>query len=132
MTTGEHPNAETARRFFDAIARGDLDAAFAEFTDDVVWHVPGTNRFSGRFEGRGAVADRFRRMAGEGVATTLDVHDVVANDDHVVALVHLHVETPPGRRYDQPQVDVMHLRDGKIAELWIMNQDQAVLDELVG
>ena len=132
MTTDEHPNAQLARRSLDAFARGDLDRAFAGVTDDIAWHAPGTNRFSGRFDGKQTVTDRFRRMIEAGVKTTLEVHDVVANDEHVVALVHVHVETADGRRYDQPQVNVMHLRDGKIAEFWIMNQDQAVLDELIG
>jgi uncharacterized protein len=132
VTVDNHPNAALVRRGFEAIVHGDVNSGFAEFADDIVWHVPGTNRFSGRFDGKAAVADRFRRMAESGIATRIEIHDVVANDEHVVALLHVHVETPDGRRYDQPQVNVMHLREGKIAELWIMNQDQAVLDELVG
>ena len=132
MTVDDHPNAAMVRRGFEAIVHGDADSGFGEFADDIVWHVPGTNRFSGRFDGKDAVADRFRRMAENGIATRIEIHDVVGNDEHVVALLHVHVETPDGRRYDQPQVNVMHLREGKIAELWIMNQDQAVLDELVG
>jgi uncharacterized protein len=132
VTTHAHPNAQLVRRSLDALSRGDLDGAFAEVTDEITWHAPGTNRFSGRFDGKQAITDRFRRMADAGVTTQLEIHDVVANDEHVVALVHVHVETADGRRYDQPQVNVMHLRDGKIAEFWIMNQDQAVLDELIG
>ena len=128
----DHPNAQAVRRTLEAVQHGDLDAAFANMSDDIAWHVPGTNRFSGRFDGVQAVAARFRRMAEAGVTTRLEIHDVVANGEHVVALLHVHVETPGGRRYDQPQVNVMHLRDGKIAEFWIMNQDQAVLDELIG
>ena len=49
-----------------------------------------------------------------------------------VALVHLHLEVADGRRYDQPQVQVAHMRDGRIVEFWTMNQDQAVLDLLIG
>jgi len=46
--------------------------------------------------------------------------------------VHLHLEDAGGRRYDQQQVQVMHLREGLIVEYWAMNQDQAVLDLLMG
>ena len=127
-----HPNAELARRLFDRFGAGDLDEAVATMTEDIVWHQPGTNAFSGRFDGRDAVVDRLRRMRDAGLSTRFEVHDIVANDEHIVALVHLHLGVPDGRRYDQPQVDVMHLRDGLIAELWVMNQDQAVLDELIG
>jgi ketosteroid isomerase-like protein len=78
------------------------------------------------------VLERMAQMAEAGFQTSFEVHDVVANDEHAVALVHLHIEDAGGRRYDQPQVQVMHVRDGLIAEYWAMNQDQAVLDELMG
>jgi len=128
----QHPNAEIVRRAFDAFASGDLDALGETFTGDVVWHVPGTNRFSGRFAGRDVAMDRLRRMREAGVETTLEVHDVVANDEHAVSLVHLHVRNAAGQRYDQQQVQVWHMRDGRCHEYWAMNQDQAVLDLLLG
>lgn len=127
-----HPNAEIVRRAFESYASGDLDALAGAFTDDAVWHVPGTNRFSGLFAGRDVAMDRLRRMREAGVETTLEVHDVVANDDHAVALVHLHVRNADGQRYDQQQVQVWHMREGRCREYWAMNQDQAVLDLLIG
>ena len=128
----EHPNAAVVRDAFDAFDAGDLDAVGRAFSDDVVWHVPGVNRFAGRFEGRAAVLERLGRMREAGVQTRLEVHDVVANDEHAVALVHLHVANADGQRYDQQQVQVWHMRDGRCHEYWAMNQDQAVLDLLLG
>jgi uncharacterized protein len=128
----EHPNAVVVRAAFDAFDAGDLDAVGRAFTDDVVWHVPGMNRFAGRFEGREAVLERLGRMREAGVQTRLEVHDVVANDEHAVALVHLHVANAGGQRYDQQQVQVWHMRDSRCHEYWAMNQDQAVLDLLLG
>lgn len=127
-----HPNVAIVRRAFEAYASGDLDALAEAFTDDVVWHVPGTNRFSGLFAGLDVAMDRLRRMREADVETTLEVHDVVANDDHAVALVHLHVRNANGQRYDQQQVQVWHMREGRCHEYWAMNQDQAVLDLLIG
>jgi ketosteroid isomerase-like protein len=131
-STDGHPNAALGHRLFEALAAGDAEAIRATMTEDVVWHAPGTSRFSGRFDGRTAVMDRLARMRDAGLTTGLDVHDVVANDEHIVALVHLHLANDGGDRYDQPQVQVMHVRDDRIAELWSMNQDQAVLDLLMG
>jgi hypothetical protein len=128
----EHPNAQVVRRAFDAFAAGDLDDLGDVFTDDVVWHVPGTNRFSGRFEGRGQVLGRLRRMREAGIETSLEVHDVVANDEHAIALVHLRLRSPHGQTYDQQQVQVWHMAEGRCHEYWAMNQDQAVLDLLIG
>jgi uncharacterized protein len=131
MTT-EHPNATTVRDALDAFARRDDGRLGEVFTPDVVWHVPGMNRFAGRFEGRDAVMDRLARMADAGLAMTFDVHDVVANDEHAVALVHIHVTNAAGQRYDQQQVQVWHMREGRCEEYWSMNEDQAVLDVLIG
>jgi ketosteroid isomerase-like protein len=128
----EHANAAVMRRLLAAFATGDTELEGAVMTEDVVWHAPGTHRFSGRFEGHEAVLGRLDAMQAAGIRARFDVHDVVANDEHVIALVHLRLEVEDGRRYDQPQVQVAHVRDGLIAEYWTMNQDQAVLDLLIG
>ena len=128
----DHPNGRLLRSLLGAFAAGDVDGMGGTFDDDVTWHAPGTNRFSGRFGGRAAVMQRLSEMREAGISTRFDVHDVVANDEHAVALVHLHLEVADGRRYDQQQVQVAHVRDGKIIEFWTMNQDQAVLDLLIG
>jgi len=131
MTT-EHPNATAVRAALEAFGRRDTEHLAEAFTSDVVWHVPGVNRFSGRFDGRDAVMDRLARMGEAGLGMTFDVHDVVANDEHAVALVHLHITNAAGQRYDQQQVQVWHMREGRCEEYWAMNEDQAVLDVLIG
>ena len=128
----DHPNGTLLRALLDAFAAGDVGTMEAAFDDDVVWHAPGTNRFSGQFRGRVATMLRLSQMRDAGISTRFDVHDVVANDEHAVALVHLHLEVADRRRYDQPQVQVAHVRGGRIVEFWTMNQDQAVLDLLIG
>jgi ketosteroid isomerase-like protein len=129
---GEHPNGALLRGLLEAFADRDFPAVEATFDDDVTWHAPGANRFSGQFRGRTATMQRLAQMREAGISTGFDVHDVVANDEHAVALVHVHLEVADGRRYDQPQVQVAHIRNGRIVEFWTMNQDQAVLDLLIG
>lgn len=128
----EHPNGTLLRILIEAFTARDGKAMEGSFDGDVTWHAPGTNRFSGQFRGRTAAMQRLAQMREAGISTRFDVHDVVANDEHAVALVHLHLEVADGRRYDQPQVQVAHIRDGRIVEFWTMNQDQAVLDLLIG
>jgi ketosteroid isomerase-like protein len=129
---GEHPNGALLRGLLEAFATRDVQAMETALDDDLTWHAPGTNRFSGQFRGRTAALQRLAQMREAGISTGFDVHDVVANDEHAVALVHLHLEVADGRRYDQPQVQVGHVREGRIVEFWTMNQDQAVLDLLIG
>jgi hypothetical protein len=128
----EHPNGTLLRSLLEAFAARDVQTMEGSFDEDVTWHAPGTNRFSGQFRGRTAAIQRLAQMREAGISTRFDVHDVVANEEHAVALVHLHLEVADGRRYDQPQVQVAHVRDGRIVEFWTMNQDQAVLDLLIG
>ena len=128
----DHPHAAIVRQALQALAQADLDGFAEALADDVVWHAPGTSRFGGRFDGKTAVLDRMRRMREAGVVTRFEVHDVLGNDEHVVALVHMHLENADGARYHEPQVNVMHIRDGKVTTFWAMNQDQAVVDTLLG
>jgi ketosteroid isomerase-like protein len=128
----EHPNATLFRDLIEAFVAGERDTVQRVLADDITWHAPGTSRFSGAFQGKAAVMQRFADMRAAGITTGFEIHDVVANDEHAVALVHLHLAVDDGRRYDQPQVQVVHIRDGKVVEFWGMNQDQAVLDLLMG
>ena len=104
-----------------------------ELLDDaIVWHAPGTSRFGGQFEGKQAVMDRFRRMAEAGVVTAFDDPRRDRQRRARVALVHVTVTDADGTRYEGPQVQVMHVRDGKATEFWGMNQDQAAMDVVLG
>jgi ketosteroid isomerase-like protein len=129
---GQYPAGTLLRGLLEAFAAQDVSGMEAALDEDVTWHAPGMNRFSGQFQGRAAVLERLAQMREAGISSRFDVHDVVANEEHAVALVHLHLEVADGRRYDQPQVQVAHARDGRIVEFWTMNQDQAVLDLLIG
>ena len=78
----DHPDAATARTAIDALSRGDMTAMLELVDDEVVWHAPGTNRFSGRFDGAASVTAggwtdgtctagvmAFLTLAGTGITT---------------------------------------------------------------
>jgi ketosteroid isomerase-like protein len=115
----------------DAFNRGDVQAFADTLADDVVWHAPGKNRFSGEFAGKAASLQRFQDQAEAGVTIGFtDVHDVVGNDEHVVALLETRV-TGPGGEATGPSMFVMHVRDGKMTEFWAMNEHQAEFDKVI-
>lgn len=120
-----HPNEELLRREYDAFARNDLDALVRIFSDDVVYHLPGAGPLSGDHRGREAVFRLFD--VDRGAAFTSEIHDVLANDRHVIALTHVH-----GRRADRTlddiTVHVVHVIDGRITEAWIFPWNQAASD----
>ena len=127
----DHPNAQIARAGMEAFNRGDREKFAASLHDDVVWHAPGKNRFSGEWRGKAAALGRFKELMEAGVSFMFtDLHDVVANDDHVVALLQVRTTGPKGQA-SGPSVFVMHVRDGKMAEFWAMNEDQDEVDKVI-
>ncbi len=83
----EHSNVELTRRGYEAFAKGDLATLTELLADDVVWHVQGVGPLNGNYHGRDEVFGFFGRLAEEtGGTFRLDVHDVLANDEHAVAL----------------------------------------------
>jgi ketosteroid isomerase-like protein len=82
-----HPNEDLLRQGYDAFARGDMDWLGEHFADDIVWHVPGQHQFAGDHRGKDAVFALFaKQMELTGGSFRLDIHDVLANDEHGVAL----------------------------------------------
>lgn len=105
-------------------ASGGPKAVADLFDRDVVWHLPGRHAMSGDHRGRGAVLAAMRCFDG----IQLEVHDVLANDEHAVALLRA-AGSRNGKQYDALEVDVFHLRDGKITEFWSFSLDQRLTDE---
>jgi len=113
----------------EALKRGDYDYGLAQFADDVVWHLPGRGPLAGDHEGRGAVLAAMRRFEKlSGGTLHIDLHDVLANDEHVLVLLRATGERGD-RRYDLLETDVYHVRDGLIREFWSFSEDQRLTDE---
>ena len=56
-----------------------------------------------------------------------EIHDMLANDDHGVALVNFSA-TRGDKSLDGSIVHIFHMRDGKMTEFWSISQDQAQFD----
>ncbi len=50
----DHPNVKLIKDVFEAYARRDLPAIAELMAEDMVFHFPGRNPFSGDYEGRDA------------------------------------------------------------------------------
>ena len=83
----EHPNAGLTRQGYEAFAKGDLTALSRLIAADATWHVSDTGPLSGDYHGRDEIFGFFGRLAEQtGGTFRLDVHDVLANDEHAVVL----------------------------------------------
>ena len=126
-----HPNEDLARKGYEAFGKGDLDTLTELFADDIQWHTPGRNQLSGDLKGRDEVFAQFAKIAEiTGGSFKLDVHDVLANDEHAVVLV-TSTGTRDGKSLTDNQVHVLHVSGGKVTEFWGHPGDQHATDEFL-
>jgi ketosteroid isomerase-like protein len=120
MSAGE--NLKVARALQDAFERGDMARLDELIADDVVWHEIG--RAEPR---RGKEALRASGLGGSAdYAITGTTHDVLASDDHAIALVEA-TATRAGKTFKYRTAEIFHLHDGKIAERWAFSDDTAAI-----
>jgi uncharacterized protein len=124
-----HPNEEIARSATEALSKRDMDTFFSLQADDIVLHFPGRGPMAGDYRGRDGMATLFQKqMEMLEAPPEIEIHDVLASDDHAVVLNRVRT-TRGGRTMDQQQVVVMHIEGGKITETWLQFSDQQALDE---
>jgi ketosteroid isomerase-like protein len=129
-------NTNGNRRSVRLFGRGRIASAWRDpaaltelIADDVTWHARGVGPLSGDYHGRDEVFAFFGRLAQQTAGTfRLDVHDVLANDEHAVALCTLSASRGT-KSVETPVANVSHIRDGKVTEFWGATTDpQASID----
>jgi ketosteroid isomerase-like protein len=111
-----HPNEDLIRRGYDAFTRGDMDTLRELYHPDIVWHAPGRSQLAGDHQGVDTVFGFFgRTMELTGGNFRVEVHDIVANDEHAVGLHTAYAERE-GKALQDNNTLVFHVRDGKVTE----------------
>jgi ketosteroid isomerase-like protein len=124
----DHPNLVAARAGYEAFASGDMAALGELLADDVIWHVGGDNELTGDYLGKQAVFRLFGRLVQE-AGFRNEVHDILANDSHGVALVTTYA-TRNGETMSDRAVQVFHMSDGKLTEFWTFPENARVIDQI--
>jgi ketosteroid isomerase-like protein len=123
-----HPNEDLVHRGYAAFGTGDIPTLGELFSDDVIWHVGGRSTITGDYKGKAEVFGLFGRLAQETAGTfRLEVHDVLANDEHAIGMIRTTGERA-GRTLDDNGVQVFHIEDGKVTESWFYPGDQYASD----
>jgi uncharacterized protein len=123
-----HPNEELVRRGYEAFNNADVETLQQLFADTTVFHEPGRSPISGDYQGLDQVLGFFGTLAERSGGTfRATLHDVVANDEHTIAL-HSSDAERDGRTTHSPTVLVFDVQDGKIAETWSYHSDQYEFD----
>ena len=115
----ESQNTKSVQDAYAAFLRGDVATLLGLMSDDVVWepvlgtasHVP----FSGKRQGKPAVAEFFQLVAAHEDFTQFEPREFVAQGDTVAAIGHYRsVTKPTGKVFDADFVMVFTLKDGKL------------------
>jgi len=125
-----HPHEDLIRAGYAAYERGDLQTVLTDLlSPDIVWHFPGRGLLAGDHVGAEKVGAHFRMM-GElsGGTHRLELHDVIAGDDHSVAL-HVARAERGGKKMEVNAILLFHIRDGKVAEAWTVHYDLHAIDD---
>lgn len=118
---------------FDALDRGDVPAAIALLSPDVVWHQPGFNRFSGDHSGIDGVGSLLGGMmeTSQGTFQLAVSGPAMVNGEFVAVPVRF-----SGKRrdvsMDMSGIDLLTVRDGKIAEVRLFSADGPAEDVFWG
>jgi len=107
------------KKWFDHIADGDAEAAFALCTDDIAYNLKGTTPVSGTYHGLESIFNDFFGPWGQRIDghITLSVDEMIGDGDRVVVLSRGSSTTALGKPYDNEYAFVFGTRDGKICEI---------------
>ncbi|MDH5371492.1 MAG: nuclear transport factor 2 family protein [Acidimicrobiia bacterium] len=109
----EHPNAALVRDALNAFNQGDFEQFAGMLADDVNWYEVGATE---PIRGKEAIFASLG-SGGQDYEIEADVHDVVANDLHTLALVNA-----TARRGDRTlhyqTVEILHFSEGRVSDRW--------------
>lgn len=110
-----------------AMTEGDLSAFGGALADDVAWWEIGSSE---PVRGRDAVMERFSFVSDLNVS--IDLHDVIANDDHLIALLDV-TATRGDETFNYQTAEIMHLNaDGEVTERWAFSNDTGAIIDFFG
>ena len=122
----EHPNVAAARALFEGFNTSDVETVRASMAEDVVWHMIGGETVVGLE----ALAEMMTAPEGDFRIET-ELHDIVGNDEHVVALVSA-TAIAGDQTFSYRTAEIVHVKDGKVTERWAFSDDTAAINEFFG
>jgi uncharacterized protein len=122
----DHPNAAIYRQADESMKQGGFDpvAYFGAVADDVEWWEIGRKE---PIIGKEALMARMQEQMGDWEIKP-QLHDVIANDEHMVALVNVEA-TRGGQILNYRTAEIYHVRDGKITHRWAFSDDTEAINK---
>jgi ketosteroid isomerase-like protein len=121
----DHPYAAKYRELTQAFTDGDVAAIMDAMADDIEWWEIGKSE---PIRGKEAMMTAMQSEMGQWEITA-ELHDVVSNDEHLVALVDA-TATRDGKELKYRTAEIHHVdAAGKVTHRWAFSDDtQAIID----
>jgi ketosteroid isomerase-like protein len=122
---------EVMASYSAALARGDREAAFSLYADDVVLRLPGRTAFAGEHRGRQAVVATLGALLARAGDVEIETLERLSSGDRVALVLRERV------RRDEVvleirRVNLYRVRDGQIVEIEMYEGDQYAVDAFFG
>ncbi len=118
----DHPNAARYREMTAAMQTGEMEGFADALADDIEWYEIGSTE---PVRGKQAMMETMQSWGDYEITPVL--HDVVANDDHLIAL--LGVTARKGdETFEYRTAEIMHVNaDGQVTQRWAFSDDTAAI-----
>ena len=113
------PTQKIVQAWFDHIANGDAEAAFALFDENIVYDLKGSTPVSGVYTGLGEIVEKFFKPWRQQLASDLiiEVTELIGEGERVVALAKGSATTVFDLTYDPDYAFVFTVEGDKITRV---------------
>jgi uncharacterized protein len=125
------PNTDiysVVKRYADAWATNDLRAIIDSYHDEVVFHYFGRSPLAGTHYGKAACLAILKQVREKTNRKLVSVRDVLAGE-HFGVIVAVEQFERNGATVDIERMLRYRVRNGKLAECWVYDEDQQLVDE---
>ncbi|MEW5685918.1 MAG: nuclear transport factor 2 family protein [Pseudomonadota bacterium] len=123
--------AHAVERYAKAWLAGDAAQIIACYGDGFTLHYGGSNALSGDHVGKAAALGCLAEFSRRTSRRLVRIVDVLAGDERGVVVAR-EALGPDDARVEVERVLVYRVEAGVFAECWVHDQDQALIDRLVG
>lgn len=127
-TDGSHAGA-VLQRYATSWLAGDLDALVACYHPDFTLHYGGDHRFAGSHRGLEAALAVLAEVSSVAPRTLVSIDEVLAGDTGGALVVTERLERD-GVSHELVRVLRYRVADGLLAECWLLDADQSLVDRL--
>jgi ketosteroid isomerase-like protein len=118
----------TVKRYADAWSANDLRVIIDCYHEDVVFHYFGRSPLAGSHRGKAACLAILKQVREKTNRKLVSIRDVLAGE-HFGLIVAVERFERSGSSVEIERMLRYRVRDGKLAECWIYDEDQRLVDE---